>query len=382
VRLVEQLQEYVAVDQHVQRHRGAVVADDAPGAQRLVAHLGQHVGEQRVAAVHHERLRPRRVAAHVDQPGAQTEHRQRDAAGEDRERRRPQRLVDRQPGRHREPGESAQRADGEQRRDALVGPAGADPVAAGEHAAERRRGRAERAEQALRVPALVQQVSVHQQVVEQRADVVLGAGPRAGRAVDVHQDQQRGLGKQQRDDRDHRRAHAARQDDQRGEQIAQRDPLQDPGDAQVHPGEVGKSIEQHADREDQRCAPHDLDEQALPRHARVGRLAHREPDRDADDEQERRVDHIGDGAAVPRRVAQDGEAMLAPAGRVDQDHRGDGDAAEGVEREKARPARCRLRPLAPRAVWPRERLRLGSRPHCSGRHAPTLQGNFTATARP
>lgn len=58
-------------------------------------------------------------------------------------------------------------------------------------------------------------------------------------------------------------------------------------------------------------------------------------DGDADDEQEERHDQVGGGAAVPGGVLEGVVDGGPGAGVVDQDHGGDGGAAEDVEREQA-----------------------------------------------
>lgn len=59
-----------------------------------------------------------------------------------------------------------------------------------------------------------------------------------------------------------------------------------------------------------------------------------EDERDADDEEEGREDEIGRGPAVPGGVLEDPVGVTLVAVVVDEDHEGDSDAAEHVEREE------------------------------------------------
>ena len=57
--------------------------------------------------------------------------------------------------------------------------------------------------------------------------------------------------------------------------------------------------------------------------------------KDAGDPQKGREDDIGDRPAVPLRMIQRAVDMAAVAGRVYQNHQGDGRPAEGVQRNEA-----------------------------------------------
>ena len=128
---------------------------------------------------------------------------------------------------------------------------------------QRRRDRRNRAEQALRIPARLPQVTAHQRAIDVRAEVALG-GEVAGKAVGrrhVHHDEpvderQRDADRQQ--DRSRRRAIAARHAIQPcGNEVAHADARQDAGDTPARHVETRVAGEEPADADDQRAAAED-----------------------------------------------------------------------------------------------------------------------------
>lgn len=156
-------------------------------------------------------------------------------------------------------------------------------------------------------------------------------------------------------------------EDQGGSQVAHGDALQHAGDARVRqrrPGELarvvdleeGEPVQQKAQQKDQGAAPAQPGQHGAM--AQVFILAQRKGQRIADDKQKAGKDQVRDGKSMPFGM-QERRIHAAPVARgIDDDHQGDGQAAQDVEGEvvlrcnshgqtipnKSRPAACGGKP--------------------------------------
>ena len=353
-RLVEALPE-------AHRHAGAVRPLD--GEERLGEEARAHEHRDRVPAVGHERRGPPLPAGHVHDPVGEPEERRGQAAGEQDEGRRPDALVDReeQPRGRRLAPENAERGEREpaeeeaQRRRERLAP-GPHPLPE-EQAQERRGDRGQGGEDALGVPRLRhapdvgneddavhlrREVRLHLQVRR----VALGPGDlrHQGPVADEQTGGEHGLAA--------RPQPALRRP---GREVADADALQHPRPAHGEDGEV--RVEGHQEPQADQL------QRAGERRARASQPP-RERERHPDHEQEEREDEVGGRPPVPGDVQERPVDVPPVAGVVDEDHRGDGRAAEDVERQEpsgARRSRGRCRPRGKsyqcwrglgRSTWP------------------------------
>src|SRR5690606_33255886 len=151
---------------------------------------------------------------------------------------------------------------------------------------------------------------------------------------DRHERQQDPVADKQRRRHDPLRPRRRLQQQQDGGDVAERDPLEHAGNAyrlEVDRRE-GEVLLEHAQHEEDGRA-----DERVPDDARIA-LAATPPARDgegqgdADDEQEEREDPVGGRGAVPRYVLEHLVALAGAALLVHEQHRGDGHAAEDVER--------------------------------------------------
>jgi len=132
-------------------------------------------------------------------------------------------------------------------------------------------------------------------------------------------DRHRGLG-----------APAGDQEEDGAGQVADGDALQHARDPDGGPVGARRTVEHEAQHEDHARPAKDADQR------RCGRpLLEGERDGHAHDEEEERKHKVGRGPAVPRGVAERRVDGRPGARVVDEDHRRDGEAAEGVERDEA-----------------------------------------------
>ncbi len=122
----------------------------------------------------------------------------------------------------------------------------------------------------------------------------------------------------------------------RAGKVAERDALQDSGNAPGCEMVVGEGVDEQADGEDDGGAAQNVRQEAEARRIcgqGVDSRGEGKGQRNAGDEEEKREDQVGEGPAIPGRVLQLGEG--ADAAGVDDDHQQDGKAAKYVERDQA-----------------------------------------------
>ena len=118
-------------------------------------------------------------------------------------------------------------------------------------------------------------------------------------------------------------------------QIAERKPLRHARDApfvQIFP-KKREFVEQKADREQNQRPFRDFFEQGCVQP--IAEFFERKPDRDPDDEHERRKNEVRRGETMPFCVAERRENELAIASGVDDDHERDGQATEEIDGTEA-----------------------------------------------
>ena len=101
------------------------------------------------------------------------------------------------------------------------------------------------------------------------------------------------------------------------------------------PVHVREEDEDVLEREDFEAAKDDVAGERLAAVAFGGAGVERKDDGGADEEEEGWEDEVGEGPAVPGGVVERVEDVVPIAGIVDQDHEGDGEAAEEVDGEDA-----------------------------------------------
>ena len=123
--------------------------------------------------------------------------------------------------------------------------------------------------------------------------------------------------------------------DEAGDEVADGDAGEHSEDAQVGEVEVREGAEEHLDGEDgDGAAKHVEGERALAV-ASCDAGVEGQDDGDADEEEEVGEDEVGEGEAVPCGVVELRVDVAPVAGIVDEDHEGDGEAAEDVDGEDA-----------------------------------------------
>ena len=95
-------------------------------------------------------------------------------------------------------------------------------------------------------------------------------------------------------------------------------------------------MQQQPERDDAQCPQQHPAAQRRRVAAGIDARAERERDRHADDEEEEWEHEVGRCAAVPRRVFERREHMAPVARVVDEQHRGDRQAAQRIDRIKPR----------------------------------------------
>src|ERR1017187_9982984 len=116
-----------------------------------------------------------------------------------------------------------------------------------------------------------------------------------------------------------------------GDQVTDGDAGEDAEDAHMRPVEVGEGGEEDVDRKEHDGAPEDVQRERAAGLATGQSRLQREDDGCADQEEEVGKDEVGEGEAVPGGVVELGVDVGPVAGIVDQDHEGDGEAAENVD---------------------------------------------------
>jgi hypothetical protein len=116
--------------------------------------------------------------------------------------------------------------------------------------------------------------------------------------------------------------------------------VDDAGD--VPPGEVGEAVDEEPEQKDQRTAPDDLGANGPIVVAAGAPRAEREVRRDADDEQKEREDEVGRRPAMPGGMLERRVYRFPGPRIVHEEHAGDGEPPEHVQRQQ---------PLARRDGW-------------------------------
>ena len=124
------------------------------------------------------------------------------------------------------------------------------------------------------------------------------------------------------------------QENDRRKQITDRDALQHAGYADRRELEIGKTGEKYSQREDDQRTPDDLQIKVALAAALFHAPAKCERDSDANDEQEERKNKICGSPTMPTGMGQRPIDVAPRARIVDQDHPGDRDAAEDIERNQ------------------------------------------------
>src|SRR6202044_3495580 len=121
-----------------------------------------------------------------------------------------------------------------------------------------------------------------------------------------------------------------------GAEIAEGDAREDSVEAHGVPVHVREEDEDVLQEEDFQTAKNYMAGERLAAVAFCGAGVERKDDGGTDQEEESWEDEVGEGPAIPRGVVERREDVVPIAGIVDQDHEGDGDAAEEVDGEDAR----------------------------------------------
>lgn len=126
------------------------------------------------------------------------------------------------------------------------------------------------------------------------------------------------------------------------DEVADGDAGEDAVDAEGGEVEAGKGGEEEVEKKDGGGATNDAEREPVAGGAieDAGWAAgdaggEREDDGGADEEEEGGEDEVGEGEAVPLRVEELAVAVCGVFGVVDEDHKGDGDAAEDIDGEDA-----------------------------------------------
>ena len=125
-------------------------------------------------------------------------------------------------------------------------------------------------------------------------------------------------------------------------------------------------VEQQAERKEDQRPPEDVASYGARRAAPA---SEREGHRRAHREEQKRKHEIGERPAVPQRVLEPGIDEVPAAGRADEDHRGDGDAAKHVERIQSLGGARHPVDRSRFTGWPSRSMDcawLAARPHRSG----------------
>jgi hypothetical protein len=130
-------------------------------------------------------------------------------------------------------------------------------------------------------------------------------------------------------------ADAQREGSGRCRTVTNRHALEHTRNAQNGPIEARESVQDDAQAEDRQRATQHLDDELTAVGPALHVLDERQGDRDADDEQEEREDEVGRRPAVPGGMAERPVHVAPRTGIVHQNHPGNGDPAECVEREQA-----------------------------------------------
>ncbi len=132
------------------------------------------------------------------------------------------------------------------------------------------------------------------------------------------------------------------EEDQRGRQVTNRDPLEHARDTEGMEEILveGELPQRDPQAEDDQGAPDDLGDDTATSFGIIQPLREGEGDRDADDEQEEWEDQVRCGPAVPFGVSERRIERPGRSGVVDQDHPGNRQATEDVERRQP-PSRLR-----------------------------------------
>ena len=127
--------------------------------------------------------------------------------------------------------------------------------------------------------------------------------------------------------------------DETGDEVAGCDPGEDSEDAEMGVVKVRVEAEEEVESEDggaaarRGCGGRGCGSLDSLLRARCG--SREEDDGRADEEEEVGEDEVGEGEAVPGGVIELGKGVGPVAGVVDEDHEGDGDAAEDIDGEDA-----------------------------------------------
>jgi len=123
--------------------------------------------------------------------------------------------------------------------------------------------------------------------------------------------------------------------DESGGEVAEGDAGEDTVDAEVGVVEVGEGGEEHLDCEDEEGTTEDVEGEGLLRVSPRDAGLKGEDDGGADEKEEVWEDEVGEGEAVPRGVIELGVGVGPVAWVVDEDHEGDGEAAQDIDGEDA-----------------------------------------------
>ena len=125
-------------------------------------------------------------------------------------------------------------------------------------------------------------------------------------------------------------------DDERGDEIRQRDALKDAGEPERRQGRPARHRgHREAETDQEKDTLRDAAEDRRRASAAFATPGERKGHRDAHDEDEPREHQVGERASEPVRMQQGRVDEIPVARVVDEDHRGDGRAAEDVERFEA-----------------------------------------------